>query len=1519
MTRCTSRSFAVLTLGLLVTACGGGGGISDGTGGGNPQPPPPPPANGTSKANLEVITFATNGIDGSYGRVDLVDGGNPDSTATLDLAKRNFLAAISKAGGTDLTNDWANLPASGAVAATGFDAYTTGITAGPNSGRIFAANNIYDLFQTTTGTPNQAIVLADVPFEGFTGGDITADDNDLGDGGPGLFSNVPGSQVPKLPVLPYTMGALTVDGSGRGPSSTDQHQFIQIEFPYNLDRDSLFSSDPSLAATSFLGDSLQPDNVFIEARWIQHPAGDTDNVVDQTAAHRPVTGVAVIGGVTAVPFISGSGTVLATIDPDLSNVPVGARAKLKLPNVFTFIAHENPGAITTGGSSTTSGLINGDGVLVLPDPAASPGGGRVFGANAAFPGAVNDFGAAADELAAPIGFVSVRITRLRSKNDTISDPYFHTFPVDQSKVVDTSDPTTPVPDSRSANGTFDRGAAIEVVSTTSMPRITLLDVAKDAIHPSTFSDAAPIEEPVGTKPSALPNLISTRARFRVDFDKEVVPNSVGFSRRFTIHDAGVIQFKYTGNSRPSNSPASDLVNGKVGSPVAPSIYVAINQPAGVNHNPLSGVIQKVNSPFAKSGFASNKDDGSPFTLTDKELNGLVPTAYNKLATLPRGVVPCDIYPLNQNNLQSYIVETLVEMPPNCRVTVGVCMPGLGMSKRERTNRGNFTRSGTVFATNQEINAVGLGDPDVSQKQVIIGNETIVKVNAGPMDLEGKLFYGSTSVPIDHLVDGNPDGNDDNLTTGGTNVARTFRVGADNKHRYINAPVSPQALYLAYKSGGAGVLDLSGFGYNTNRPQGSLANVGFAKYLEVSRSLPPKLTGNTGKSNYNPSGSEAAGSHKPAFGIIGRYTSGGSQGLPSGTESELAIGAAILTGPDTPTPGINEGSSGYESLVFSGFVNDDPSTATAILAESSTVGVVRDIQVGNFLDVVDPQLNQFGFVDPENKFATQDRHRTYNTPLQGSLASNSIADPPLPNPPPLRFPVGLPHTAVIFDQENLAKAPRIIDGNEVFPTDGYAFFDDLLGVGVAVPFPTNGLIQLNPTANHPTISTDLPFPPSGGFTNPFNFGNGTSGAAASPKFVQTGPMPKTATAGALVLTAQNTVLLGSADNNGLVPPIYQSRQQIGNFLFVTDGFNHKVHALNSNTMEIIQSLKLPDPYGMGLSPKLDRLYVSNEADNSLSVVDSNPNSATFMTELKRIPVGVGPRAVCVDPDNEDVFVLNFISNSITIVDVNSNNVRKTLQQGGLNRPFEMACGMRESVGGPAFQSGTYHGYISNFGGNNVLVFQSGPDGKAGIGFDTIIGAVRPNDPPVNQVWREMFEPRGIVYDPNKPLDGFSGTVGAFVAHKDQDGRAVVTRLSYTKDALPGAQVFNTLVTTVGFGVTVFETTAQYLSSFPALNAYAVALPDYNRERFESSDYGTFFNLFNAGATTKQLPNFDRNDKFPLADNILPTFTNGPRWEPDRLYLSISNNIIEVFDIELGTHLKTITTPREVTVMASYYSQ
>ena len=1468
-------------LALFVGACGGGGGGGgDGGGGGGGGGS----SSGASDAQQQIVNTATTSSDGGWSRVDILDGGD-SSAVPAEVAKRELLAALMKKQ-TDLNGNLADGNGDGVADTTGLEAYSTGLDQKDSTAkRIYAANNVYDLFQTTTGntvTGRPVLSTLDGGPPPFTGGD--QDGDGVTDGGPGLYSNIPTPIIPKLPPLPNTMGT-----AGRGPSASSQHQFIQIEFPYKLQTESLFNFTD--AGNSFLGDLNAPGNVLVEARWVTRAGGgpggfDTTNVVDHTAEHRHVSGVAVIGGVCAVPIQQGASTLSLIQDPVVSNVPVGAREKILDPKVFTYIAHENPALITLTSAPLHVGFILPTGALVLPSP-TDPGGlgGRVFGANTTIPSAVNDFATSGDQAADVIGFVSFQITRMKKGNGTAEDVYFHSFPVSQENVG--ADP-------KAVDGSFNRGPAIEV-DIGGMPAINLLS----------SSDYLGGSPPVNPPTDAANSSISTKSIFRVDFDKEVVPNSVGFSKRMTIHSVegkGVV-FPYSGNTRPITSPSTQFSLNIFGAPLAPSIYVAVNQPVQV----------AVNNPLVKSAgpIFNVSDEGTPIADVNSPkfpnlIQGLFPTQQNTLATLPRGVIPCDIYPVNQNNLQAYIIEPLVDLPPGTVVTLGVCMNGLGMSSNTLpatvpatpTNFGNYTRSGTMFTPWQGLTSVGLGDTTVTLKQATLANQTVIKVNGGPMDLQGLLFFGGTAIAIDTLIDGNLE---NNLTMGGWNVSRTFTVGEDLERPYVNAPVAPQAIVVGFGNSGLGAIDLNGEGFNTNVHLGGLENTGEANKLVTSRYLPLAVTGSTSNLNWDASSSLAGGANSRAYGVLGRYTSGSCQCTAVSFESEFAVGIGIPLGPIAlkRVPGVNEGSSGYETMVRNSFGGQ-------ILSDSDDIGQVLDMVMGEFLDSV--------YYDVENPFLANN-HVTYNTPALTGVQTNTISDPPVPNPPPMRLPEGLPLAAVIFDQAELGQDPVLISGSEVFSRDYLMRFDD--GTGIS-PFtwPSNTFLNLNPTSNssNPNLF-DIPLLPNAGFPSPF------AGEFNFPtKFLQTGPMPKTTTAGTVVLTNLNTAAIGTGFPGGLQAPNYQSRQQIGNFLFVTDGVNKALHAVNTNNFERLKTVKLPDPFAVAINPDGSLLYVTNEGGNSLSVVNADAsNAAGFMTEVARVDVGEGPRAVAVSPDNEDVFVLNRLGNTISIVDVGTNTVRRTLSQSGINLPNDVAIGVREVTGGPGFQSGTYHAFIANGGGNNVLIFEGGPSGLAGIGFDNIIGTIAPNEPVVvgQPTLRGMSNPTAIVYDPNTPLDGFAHTIGAFVAHSDsEEGNAMVSRIAYTADSSPGQVVFNT-TGSPGFGDKVFTFIQQYVSESTG-KALDVALPDYNRDLFLGNNFSTFPNLFNAGGVTYTIGGtvIPRNSRFPLAQIGVGQI---PRWDPDRLYLSVGGGTIDVFDVTTSVRLKTIATVADATVMASYFGK
>lgn len=82
----------------------------------------------------------------------------------------------------------------------------------------------------------------------------------------------------------------------------------------------------------------------------------------------------------------------------------------------------------------------------------------------------------------------------------------------------------------------------------------------------------------------------------------------------------------------------------------------------------------------------------------------------------------------------------------------------------------------------------------------------------------------------------------------------------------------------------------------------------------------------------------------------------------------------------------------------------------------------------------------------------------------------------------------------------------------------------------------------------------------------------------------------------------------------------------------------------------------------ISPDGKRLYLSKIFANRLSVVDLDPLSPNFQTEIASIPVGTRPIGMVVTPDNARVYVANFLSDTVSVIDTVSNTVIATVPVG-----------------------------------------------------------------------------------------------------------------------------------------------------------------------------------------------------------------------------------------------------------------
>jgi hypothetical protein len=194
--------------------------------------------------------------------------------------------------------------------------------------------------------------------------------------------------------------------------------------------------------------------------------------------------------------------------------------------------------------------------------------------------------------------------------------------------------------------------------------------------------------------------------------------------------------------------------------------------------------------------------------------------------------------------------------------------------------------------------------------------------------------------------------------------------------------------------------------------------------------------------------------------------------------------------------------------------------------------------------------------------------------------------------------------------------------------------------------------------------------------------------------------------------------GLLDLFGVLPNPSPPLQPWGNFVYVVDGDASTVKVMNGYNFQLITSLVgVASPSGLGISPNLDFLYVSNFTSNTVTQVFANPVSPSFHTIANVISVGPGPTAITVNPANEDIFVANFGGNSFSIIDRPSATQRVELSSGGILGPTDIFCTNRMAGQG---LTNAYTAFVTGRFSNAVVIYES--DSPA-VPENTIQGVIK----------------------------------------------------------------------------------------------------------------------------------------------------------------------------------------------------
>ena len=285
------------------------------------------------------------------------------------------------------------------------------------------------------------------------------------------------------------------------------------------------------------------------------------------------------------------------------------------------------------------------------------------------------------------------------------------------------------------------------------------------------------------------------------------------------------------------------------------------------------------------------------------------------------------------------------------------------------------------------------------------------------------------------------------------------------------------------------------------------------------------------------------------------------------------------------------------------------------------------------------------------------------------------------------------------------------------------------------------------------------------------------------------------------------------------PTFTIRQQIGHFLYVLDSANDRILVVNSNRMTILDSIPVADPSDLAIAPDMNTLAVSNKSTDTVTFIDTNPASQTFHQVVKTIAlvdvendrVGRGPGEIVWQPEGEDVLVVCEASQSLALISGGSLEVRKIIP--GVSRPRLLAVSDRDT--GVGFNTGLYYAYIIAEDGQ-ISVFESGPDGLQGIGFDDIIGK------PTIEGQNGLPGASAVCMNPSS-----AGRIAVFVAYV-KNGKGAVAEL-WLANAPNGPRPINLPVSTLpdpNFRSKEFGILNDFVDVFSSASIVDLAVDDMN---------------------------------------------------------------------------------------------
>ena len=111
-----------------------------------------------------------------------------------------------------------------------------------------------------------------------------------------------------------------------------------------------------------------------------------------------------------------------------------------------------------------------------------------------------------------------------------------------------------------------------------------------------------------------------------------------------------------------------------------------------------------------------------------------------------------------------------------------------------------------------------------------------------------------------------------------------------------------------------------------------------------------------------------------------------------------------------------------------------------------------------------------------------------------------------------------------------------------------------------------------------------------------------------------------------------------------------------YAYITNQGENSLSVINTHTNKVVKTINVGNrPAGVVVSNNGKRVYITNPESKDISVIDTEK-----LLNIKTIKVGTSPLAIAISPDDQTIYVADWYDDAIFIIDTVSLKIANKIQ-------------------------------------------------------------------------------------------------------------------------------------------------------------------------------------------------------------------------------------------------------------------